>query len=344
MGASSRLRSLQYVPKLVMDGCTVDVYPLFDDQYLQQLYSVRGRSKLSVFRLYIARLKQLFGIRKYDVIWIEYELFPYAPAFFEALLRIFRIPFFVDYDDAVFHNYDLSSNSVVRVLLGTKIDKVMSRARCVIVGNDYLKKRAEIAGARHVEIIPTVVDTQRYSVAIDEKIDRELVVGWIGSPSTQKYVVSLKGVLKEFCIEGRARLVLVGASEEVLSDLSGINASIEQWTEDSEVDLVGGFDIGIMPLKDGPWEKGKCGYKLIQYMASGKPVIASPVGVNTEIVEKNACGFLADSSEEWVHALRVLLIDAEQRKQFGLNGRRAVEQHYSLQAQAPRLIRIFKEL
>ncbi|CAA0079840.1 Uncharacterised protein [BD1-7 clade bacterium] len=343
-GASSRLRSLQYLPMMNADGFSVEVSPLFDDEYLKKLYDTKSRSKYSIVIAYLSRFRHVLMARKYDLIWIEYELFPYFPAFFERILRLLGVRYVVDYDDAIFHNYDLSSSVLVRKILGEKIDKVMESSCCVVVGNNYLKERAQTSGAQNIEYFPTVVDADRYLPSAPKVGGGELVIGWIGSPSTQKYVLKLKDVIAKFCQPGVARLVMVGASRDVLSDLSGLNVSVEPWAEDTEASLVSRFDIGIMPLEDGPWERGKCGYKLIQYMASGKPVIASPIGVNTKLVTESEVGLLASSLEDWQSALMELIGSPELRKQYGENGRKAVEQQYSIQAQAPRLIRIFKEL
>ncbi|MDF1639182.1 glycosyltransferase, partial [Alcanivorax jadensis] len=141
--------------------------------------------------------------------------------------------------------------------------------------------------------------------------------------------------LARVCRETGARLVLVGATPSVTDELPGIPVEVVPWSEDSEAEQVSRMSVGIMPLEDGPWERGKCGYKLIQYMACAVPVVASPVGVNTAIVGDNECGLLADSSDDWSTALLSLLGSRERRVVLGLSGRHAVDSHYSLQVQAP---------
>lgn len=136
--------------------------------------------------------------------------------------------------------------------------------------------------------------------------------------------------------------MLVGATEDVVEHLAGIPVDVVPWSEDTEAENIAKMDVGIMPLVDGPWEKGKCGYKLIQYMASGVPVVASPVGVNVEIVNNYGCGCLAQSTDEWAASLLELLSDHEVRNTFGRAGRNAVEKRYSLQTQAPILADILK--
>lgn len=343
LGASSRLRSLQYLPALKAAGIEVTVFPLFDDAYLEALYAGKGRPSGLVARRYLARILNLRQAVDSDLLWIEKETLPYLPYGIEHALMPRGVPYMVDYDDAVFHNYDLSSHAWVRRLLGRKIDRVMAGSAAVLCGNDYLAARALDAGAARVQYVPTVVDAERYRVR-PRLGSTEPVIGWIGTPSTQHYVVELAPVLKYICKKHGARLVLVGARPDVAERFKGLPVKVVPWSEEGEAEHVARFDVGIMPLRDGPWERGKCGYKLIQYMACGKPVVASPVGVNTQIVQDCKCGLLTDSPEHWFQALDRLLSDTTEREAFGRNGREAVERKYSVQAQAPILVDILRDV
>ncbi|PHQ26780.1 glycosyl transferase family 1 [Marinobacter guineae] len=341
-GASTRLRSLQYLPFLEAEGFQITVSSLFDDQYLDLLYKHGKRAPLRTVMLYVRRLFVLLSVFRYDLIWIEKEIFPYLPALAERILHWLGKRYVVDYDDAIFHNYDLSGNSVLRRALGRKIDVVMRYARCVVAGNDYLAGRAKTAGAVRVELVPTVVDATRYN-SNESSPAAKPVIGWIGSPSTQSYVVGMARALTSLCQKHNARLLLVGASDDIVSEFPGLDVEVVPWSEAFEAELIAQMDIGIMPLSDGPWEKGKCGYKLIQYMAGGIPVIASPVGVNVDIVGANQCGLLAANTAEWEVALDKLLESPAQRLQLGKAGRKAVETQYSLAVQAPVLAGIFTQ-
>lgn len=343
MGASSRLRALQYIPSLEKGGVDVTVSCFFGEDYLEDLYHNSRRSPLKLIKNYFQRFWLLIYARDYDVVWIEKELFPYLPAVAERWLRVLGVPYVVDYDDAVFHNYDLSGNSWIRRLLGGKIDSVMRASSCVVAGNEYLASRARSAGAKRVEIIPTVVDYTRYRLAPRGKRGK-LVIGWIGSPSTQKYVLGIQDALREVCLRYDARVLLVGATEGIVDEMPGIDVEVAPWSEEGETGLIEQMDVGIMPLIDGPWEKGKCGYKLIQYMACAVPVVASPVGVNVDIVANSSCGLLASGPEQWSAALSQLLGAELDRTQLGQAGRHAVEIKYSLQAQAPVLKSLFHSL
>jgi glycosyltransferase involved in cell wall biosynthesis len=334
LGASSRVRFLQYLPYFQSQGVEVTVKPLFSDAYLQALYN-GGSRWWEVLKGYAGRILALLGARRFDVVIIEKELLPFMPAIAERLLGLIGVPYVVDYDDALFHRYDCHSNPWVRRLLGQKIDSVMRHAATVIAGNNYLAERAYRAGANRVEIIPTVVDTERYQPK-QKAVGEVPIVGWIGTPQTSRYLKPLLPVFESLKNEMPVRFVAVGANPE---DFEGAPVEAWPWSEDSEVESVQQFDIGIMPLVDSPWERGKCGYKLIQYMACGVPVVASPVGVNREIVVSDKNGLFADSAGEWDKALRTLLnVDSKVRKRMGGAGRARVEGWYSVQAQASRFL------
>lgn len=332
LGASSRVRLLQHLPFITSMGWEVDVSPFFSDKYLHAFYGGEFRG-LQVLSGYWRRLRALVSVRNYDLIWIEKEAFPFMPALVEWAFGKVGVPYVVDYDDAVFHRYDHHNSWLVRSLLGRKIDAVMRHSALVIAGNEYLAERAIAAGARRVEIVPTVVDLARYAVDQSEGND-PLVIGWIGSPTTSHYLSTIASAIESLDRECSVRFVAVGASADAVSNLP---IEAWPWSEETEVRSIQAFDIGIMPLVDDLWERGKCGYKLIQFMACGLPVVASPVGVNTQIVKHGVNGFLAQDMHDWEDALRRLLCGQDLRRRMGSNGRECVEKCYSLQVQAPRL-------
>lgn len=340
LGASSRVRYLQYLPYFHEQGWTVEIHPLFSNVYVEALYTRRLRV-LQVIRGYSTRLLTLFRARRFDVLIIEKELFPFLPPTFERLLSALDVPYVVDYDDALFHRYDLHPNTMVRSVLGKKIDSVMRYASLVVAGNEYLANRAFEAGAQRVELIPTVVDTERYKPALRQG-NEQRVVGWIGTPTTSRYLRPLFPVFDLLQKEMDVRFIAVGARVE---DFAGAPLEVWSWSQNSEVESIQQFDIGIMPLEDSPWERGKCGYKLIQYMACGLPVVCSPVGVNSEIVVPEENGMFAGTSDEWMCSLRRLLYaDASSLYAMGLSGRNRVIKRYSLRSQAPYLVELIKSV
>jgi glycosyltransferase involved in cell wall biosynthesis len=337
-GASSRMRTFQYREPLAALGIDFDIQPLFGEDYLQSFYGGGSRLWFALKSLG-RRLRALRKARAYDAVWIEKEALPWLPAFVELSLLPRRVPLIADYDDAVFHRYDQNRRALVRRLLGRKLDKVMRRADLVVAGNDYLAARARQVGAPRVEVVPTVVDLDRYPLAPRTR-SGPLTIGWIGTPSTMEYFDPLKPLLRELSRELPMRVVAIGARPD---QMSGEPFEAVAWSEEGEVDALRALDIGVMPLPDTPWERGKCGYKLIQYMAVGLPVVASPVGVNSRLVREGANGYLAADEEGWKQALRALAADPERRLAFGEAGRGLVEEQYTLQVQAPRLARLIRE-
>ena len=332
-GASSRYRTLQYLPYLEEAGFRCEIAPLFDQAYLEFKYRMGRAAVLDLGRALIRRLLILFTVKRYDLVVIEKELFPYCPAWIEALLDKAGCSYVVDYDDALFHQYDMHRKWAIRSLYGRKISSVMRHASMVVAGNQYLAEYAQKAGAKQVEILPTVVDLRRYpSSALAGPRERIFTVGWIGSPSTSKYLTSIASALREVCSGGAGRLLLIGSGPV---DLPSVDVECVPWSEALEVDLIRRCDVGIMPLLDTPWEWGKCGLKLIQYMACGLPVVASPVGVNRSLVDHGVDGFLATDDVEWKYALSRLKNDEALRSAMGRAGRAKVEQKYSLQVAAP---------
>lgn len=340
LGSRSRVRSYQYLSYLRANGIDVTVTPLLEDDYIRDLYAGRRKDLTAILKGYLRRLGHLLKSRDFDLLWIENEVLPFLPSWGEMVFSKIGIPYVVDYDDAIFHRYDMNSVRMIRLFLGKKIDKVMRRASLVIAGNDYLANRVRKTGAKRIELLPSVIDLNRYKSKPPTK-NSMFTIGWIGSPVTAGYLRLIQPALAEVCKEFPARLVLVGSGP---IKLDGMPQEIREWSENGEVADIQSFDVGIMPLPDEPWTQGKCGYKLIQYMACGLPVVASPVGINQKIVEHGVSGFLAGSTADWVNALKVFRSDKTQRKRMGQSGRVKVENQYCIQVTAPRLLSLLQSV
>ena len=341
LGSSSRVRFYQYLPYLRRQGVDIVTAPFFTDEYVRDLYSGRRASFRKMLGAYFRRLSNLMSNRRFDLLWVEKELFPWLPAWFENSFHRSKIPYVVDYDDAVFHRYDMHPSRMVRALLRQKIDQVMRHAGLVIAGNDYIASRAVKAGARKVEQLPSVVDVDQYAIT-EPGLDPVFRIGWIGSPVTAPYLDDLREVLATLSQESTVKLVLIGAG--TVQPFDNVPVEALPWSEEIELRMSQKFDVGIMPLLDGPFERGKCGYKLIQYMASALPMVASPVAVNRQIVASEVNGYLAYSSVDWLAALRMLRDNVQKRKMMGQAGRRKAEQMYNLQVTAPRLFHLLSSL
>ena len=330
LGASSRYRTLQYLPYVKEAGFEFDVSPLFNDKYLEYKYSHGKANMLVTLGRLLRRMKTvLFDTFKYDLLVIEKELVPYFPPVFEYYLKFIRKNYIVDYDDAIWHNYDSHKKQWVRKLLGNKIKYVMKNAQIVIGGSEYIIDYAKKAGAKKVVKIPTSIDLEKYKCENDGKKDK-FIIGWIGSPATSKYILNLNNVLADFTKNYDSIVHLVGFDKKLEDELL-FDLKIIDWSEEKEVQEICKFDVGIMPLTDSPFERGKCGFKLIQYMGCKKPVIASPVGENKIIVEHQINGYLAKSETEWLEFLTLLHNAKDLRDKLGVNGYEKVKMHYSLE-------------
>ena len=269
LGSSSRVRFYQYFPFLESHGVEIINAPFFDDDYVRNLYAGHRISFSTALKAYIDRLNALGQTNDIELLWVEKEFLPWLPASVESIFNTRKIPYVVDYDDAVFHRYDRSSNPIIRNFLGRKIDSVMRKAFIVIAGNDYIAKRAREAGAPQVEILPSVVDVSQYTIKQIEA-DKTFKIGWIGSPVTAQYLDMVSEAISKLRQESDIRLILVGSGQKHLSP--NIPTELLSWNEELERTVNQKFDVGIMPLADNPFERGKCGYKLIQYMEGGLPV------------------------------------------------------------------------
>lgn len=320
-------------------GLHVTVSSLFSDNYVERLYAGLRADVSKVVSGYINRIRAMLTARSFDLIWIEREVLPWVPQLAERVLLPRRVPYAVDFDDAVFHRYDAHPSAFVRMVLGSKIDRLMSRAAVVIAGNEYIADRARAAGTRRVEILPTVVDLNQYE-ARGPAGPGCPVIGWIGTPQTQSFLEVASQALVELRRRRDFRLLLIGADRRALPALTFDELT---WSEETEAASLRKLDIGIMPLTETPFAKGKCGYKLIQYMACEIPVVASPVGMNATLVTHGRNGFVARSAREWVESLDTLLSDQALRARMGAEGRRLVAEQYSLDVAAPQLVRILRE-
>ena len=338
--ASARQRYLQYAGHLRAAGINLQAAPLLGNGYLDATFSGRAASKLSLARSYVRRFESMLRERDADGIWLQYEFFPYAPGFLETLALSRRIPLIVDYDDAIFHQYDQHKSPIVRAMLGGKLKALLQRADLAICGNAYLRNYAARYCPR-TEIVPTVVDTNVYGPGPEPRANTLVRVGWIGSPSTWGFVKPLVPLLTDLAERLNLAVWVAGAGPQ--KDIPP-RFKFLPWSEEEEIHLIQNMDIGIMPLPDEPWARGKCGYKLVQYMACGLPVVASPVGVNTDIIDHGSNGFLASDPQEWAGAVTALAQDAALRRRMGLEGRRKVEQAFSLAVHGPRLAKMLREV
>lgn len=326
--ATCRLRALQYIPALEAAGWQVTVEPLLPDLYLERLYRDGSRSLSQIARAILHRLSVLSSraYRAYDAVYIQADLMPGLPFSLEGPFYNRNPKVVVDYDDATFVHYDQ------RILTRNKVHRIMRSAGEVIVGNRYLLEYARQRTDR-VTLLPTVVDADLYRPRDHYALNDPPVIGWVGTPVTARYLLSVADSLRALARRRPFVLRVVGCS----MTMPGVEVECLPWHEDTEVDVIRSFDIGIMPLIDEPFANGKCGFKLIQYMGCGVPAVGSALGANRDIIVDGVNGFLAASGLEFAFKLLTLLQDRQLRERLGREGRRTVEGAYSLQVNTERL-------
>jgi glycosyltransferase involved in cell wall biosynthesis len=348
-GAGCRFRIAQFIPYLRSVGIDVALRTLYDAEFFDLVYR-RGQYAGKAMRFTELCLRQVNLLRqasRFDAIFIYRELFPIGPALGERLLAS-RKPLIFDFDDAVFLRHVSDANRFLSALkMPSKLSAIIGQSDHVITGNEYLAAYARRFNDA-VSVIPTCVDTAKFTPSPfapwrnRRDASDEPIIGWIGSQTTGRYVRELAPVFRRVREEHSFVLRVSGALEPF--ELSGIRIEEPRWTLATEVELYNTCDIGVYPLPDCEWSKGKCGFKAIAFMACAVPVVAAAVGANRDIVQDGVNGFLAASEDEWVEKLGRLVADPELRRRLGEAGRRTVEERYSLRVHAPSIAAVVRSV
>ena len=340
---SQRYRLEQWEPLLRERGVEI-TYEAFEDEELHQFLYKPGMigTKLRLVTRNLGRRMSLVRkARDYDLVYILREAALLGPPLFEKLIYQQRVPIVFDFDDAIFVSYRSPSNGYLSYLkFASKTKTICRLASHVMVGNPYLAEYARQVNDR-VTVIPTTIDTEKYRVSAPKDPSGPIVIGWTGSYSTVQHLDTLRGALKKLAEKESFRLRVIGTPTY---ECAPIDVDAMPWRADTELDDLSAIDIGVMPLPDDKWSKGKCGLKALQFMALGIPTVCSPVGVNTEIIQDDQNGFIASTEDEWVDKLGRLLRSRELRQRLGQAGRATVEQKYSAITQTPRVYEIFKSV
>lgn len=337
--ASHRVRLSQFQPGLAVNGIQLEIHSLLDDTYLQRSFSGAPPSLFALVASYCNRLHVLLRDKHFDLAIVYGELLPLVPGWLERWLL--QVPFLYDCDDAFHLKYRQGRLGWLQPLLGAKTDRMMAAAIAITAGNAELAAHARLFN-ENVRLLPSVVDTERYrpaSAQLAAPSEHPFTVGWIGSPSTAPYLQELVAPLELLALELPVRFLVVGGPAP---SVTGVEVIEHPWILDLEVPLIQQFDVGVMPLPNTPWTRGKSAYKLIQCMACGIPVIASPVGANVEVVHPT-CGFLAVGSAQWLAAFRQLAVDPASLERMGAAARLWVENRYSLHSALPILEGVIRE-
>ena len=333
-GASTRFRILQWAPSLERAGFSLTLDAFFSCQGAQTLYqSGHVLSKLGYCLEGTMRRRASLqhAAEVADLLFIHREVFPLGRKLFFKSLKKFSGPIVYDYDDAMFLPQRQSRGLLSRLEVLDAPKDVMQLSDLVLAGNPFLAEYAR-RYARRVVHLPTCIDTDQFHPIPRGDGALPLRVGWIGSHSTAKYFMSLGPMLEHTASRHPFRVYVVGNPTALR--LTGIDVEEVPWSLEREVEDFQRCDIGLYPLGNDAWAQGKCGFKAIQFMACGVPVVASAIGVNCDIIRDGVNGFLAATEDEWIEKLGRLLSDAALRQRLGRAGRRTVEERYSVAVNA----------
>lgn len=338
--ASVRQRFLQYVPALEAEGWSVR----FESIVGERLFRIKNRGGLWQFPKAVLliggllrRLAVLATVPSYDCVWVQREAFPFFTPFVEKLVvRLARGLMVLDFDDALHTppvgGFDWRSPFRDRGRYG----EVVALAETVLVGSEELAAYAR-AHNGSVRVVPTSVDTLRGLAAARSGTGR-VTIGWIGSWNTAPELEILREVLPVVSAAADIEVLYAGAANARLYLPEGVPGEARPWGLDEEDAFFSSIDIGVMPLVDTPWNRGKCAFKIIQYMAAGVPFVASTVGANAAITLESQAGFLADTPEQWSSCLTRLVLDPALRLRMGSAGRIWAMAHFDFRVHVPAVV------
>lgn len=343
-GQSNRFRVEQYLPYLSAAGIDYSVRPFVSSEFYRILYEP-NRCWLKIYffiKSFLKRIIDLLSTSKYDLVFVHREAFPFGPPFFEILSsKLFSKPLVYDFDDAIFLGERSEANRAISFLKNPgKVARIISLSQQVIVGNNYLNEYAEQFN-KNITVIPTPIDTEKYKPFNSSHKKNGIVVGWIGSHSTAEYLLELKDVFQKLKKENSGLVIRLVGAERYEKQLPGTEC--RAWKLEEEIEELGSFDIGLMPMPDNAWTRGKCAFKLLLYMSMGIPAVCSPVEMNKEIIKDGENGFLASSPEEWFEKIQTLIKDQDLRRRIGVRGRKTVESKYALDVWAPVFIKVLNK-
>jgi len=337
-----RFRIEQWEPLLRDEGIEIEYAPYETAELKSVLHTGGGvLAKVGAVASSMRRRSRgLSDVGKYDLVYLFREGAILGPPWFERRIARSGVPIVFDFDDAVFVSYKSPSNGYLSYLkFPAKTAEIVRLSAHVMAGNQYLADYS-LQFNQNVSIVPTTIDTNKYVVA-DERENGVPTIGWSGSFSTVQHLDTIRDVLKELAKTEQFRLRVIGTPSYKIPD---VDTEAMRWRSATEIQDLSEIDIGIMPLPDEDWSRGKCGLKALQYMALGIPTVCSPVGVNSTIIKDGMNGFLADTSSKWIDVLKKLLHSPDLRRKIGLAGRKTVEDEYSARVAAPRVAEIFRSV
>ncbi len=339
-----RFRFEQYFSHLEHHGYQCELSHLIteaDDKFLYKPGNYLQKAGF-VRRSIAIRERDVARMNEFDIIFIFREALMTRSIRFEKIFRQSRAKLVFDFDDAVWLQNVSDANKWFQWMKDAgKTSKLIGLCDLIFAGNAYLADYAKRYNPNTV-IVPTTIDTEEY-IPVDRKREGPVVIGWSGSITTIQHfryaIPALQAIKGKYGDRVSIRVIGDGSYREPSLGVVGL-----PWRKETELEDLRAIDIGIMPLPDDAWARGKCGLKGLQYMALGIPAIMSPVGVNSEIIQDGVNGHLATTTNEWVERLGELIDDTEARLAMGRAARRTVEEKYSVSVWCDRYLDLFNEL
>lgn len=340
---SQRFRIEAFFPFLTQHSIHYDVQVFFNEKAWEALYKKGSyiQKAMAVFWGFLKRIWAcIFLVYRYDYIVVHREVAPLGPPIFEWIItKILLKKVIFDFDDAIWIPATSESNQLVtKIKCFWKTKLICKWAYKIAAGNQYLADYA-LQYNNHVIVVPTCVDTEhRYNRLVNHAVSIP-VIGWTGSHSTLKYLDEVFPVLKKLDEHYNFEFLVI-CNKPPQFKLRGLKYI--EWNELTEIEDLSKVNIGIMPLVPDAWSEGKCGFKIIQYLALGIPAVASPVGVNKRIIEPGISGFLCQNENEWFKELHRLLHQEELRIKMGVVGKKKINAEFSIQVKAAMFLGLFE--
>jgi len=336
-----RLKYEQYFPYLLENGFECQIAPFFDQKTLDILYRKGnyGKKLVGTITGVVRRFLLIPRVIKADGVYVALHVFPIGPSILDTFFVKLAKKVIYDIDDMVQDLETNQQNKIARLFKTSKrYRELMKHANFVITCTPHLDQIAKTFNPHTLDISSTI-DTNVYVPTNCYKNDHKLVIGWTGSHSTTKYLLSILDILRVLSKSRSFQLLVMGASH---IDCPDIDLKMIKWSNEVEIDTLRMMDIGLYPLIDDNWAKGKSGLKAIQYMGMGIPVVASNAGYTARVVQDKKTGYIVETPDEWLTALTALLDDARLRQSLGEAGRIRVEEHFSLQANRHKYLDVFR--
>ncbi len=340
-----RFRFEQYLSELTQNGFTYEISYLLNEKEDHCFYR-KGhyfRKFLILLKSIRIRLNDIKRVKEFDVVFIYREAVMFGSTYFENKMKKKGAKLILDFDDAIWLMDVSEGNKNLRWLKRpSKTAEIIALSDMVFIGNSYLASYAKQFNA-NVKIVPTTLVTNNLKTKTSFHKPDKICIGWTGSSTTLKHFGTAIPFLKKLneIYPDRLKFKLIS---DITFETNDIALDFCRWNKETETDDLLEFDIGIMPLPDDEWSRGKCGFKGLQYMALGIPTVMSPVGVNVEIINDGVNGFLAETEAEWVAILSKLIDSEDLRQQIGLSGKKTLEESYSYNAWKNRYVSYFEEM